>query len=464
MDAQSLLTRPEGKTLEFKRDLSSPDRVLRTLVAFANTAGGTILIGVEDKTRRVLGLADPLTEEERIANLIASSISPQLVPEIEILPWRSTQLLAVQIHPEWSTPHFLTTLGPDKGVFVRVGSTNRHAEPSIIAELQRNAGTQSYDEYPVPKLSDDALDLEMAASMFAGIREIGASDLQPLKLVTVHRGRMVPTVAGVLLIARNRFSQFPDAYIKAARFEGSTRSRVLDLQEIRSALPRMVDDAVAFVQKHTIRSAVFGGTRRVEFSTFPPAAVREAVVNAIIHADYSQLGGPIRLAIYDDRLEVENPGLLPAGITIEDLQRGVSKPRNRVVARFFHELRLAEQWGSGITRMIDACLAAGLEIPEFEEFATHFRVVLREASEQDGRPIPKARVAAILRILTQRRESGASASEVAQSLATPIRTVRLQLKSLVDKGLVVALGRSPNDPQRRYYATQQQPISPLTKQ
>lgn len=106
VDALSLLTRPEGKTLEFKRDLSSPDRVIRTLVAFANTAGGTLLVGVEDKTRRVLGVADPLTEEERVANLIAHSITPRLVPEIEILPWRRTHLLAARI--SWlytSTPN-----------------------------------------------------------------------------------------------------------------------------------------------------------------------------------------------------------------------------------------------------------------------------------------------------------------------------------------------------------------------
>jgi len=83
-------TRPGGKTLEFKRELSAPDRVPKTIVAFANTAGGTRLIGVDDRTRRVRGIGEPLDVEERLANLMSDGIAPRLLPEIEILPWRRT--------------------------------------------------------------------------------------------------------------------------------------------------------------------------------------------------------------------------------------------------------------------------------------------------------------------------------------------------------------------------------------
>jgi predicted HTH transcriptional regulator len=102
----------------------------------------------------------------------------------------------VQIYPEWSTPHYVTKLGSEAGVFIRVGSTNRQADPAIIAELKRNAGTESYDEYPVPKLKPDILDTGLAADLFAGIRSLNTQDLATLKLTTVHRGRTVPTVAG----------------------------------------------------------------------------------------------------------------------------------------------------------------------------------------------------------------------------------------------------------------------------
>lgn len=121
-------------------------------------------------------------------------------------------------------------------------------------------------------------------------------------------------------------------------------------------------------------------------------------------------------------------------LTIEDLRRSVSKPRNRAVARFFHELRLAEQWGTGIPRMTEACLAAGLAIPEFEELATHFRVTLRVAESEVAAPrakVLKAREDAALRILRERSESGASARELAQALGVTDRTARTDLHHLI---------------------------------
>ena len=108
----------------------------------------------------------------------------------------------------------------------------------------------------------------------------------------------------------------------------------------------------------------------------PPAAVREAVINAVTHADYAQRGAPISVSMLDDRLEVENPGLLPFGLTVEDLPRGIPRLRNRVIGRVLHALGLIEQWGSGVQRMAAACRDAGLAAPVFEEIATRFRVTL----------------------------------------------------------------------------------------
>ena len=121
MDLVDLLKRPEGKTLEFKRDLSTPEGALKTIVAFANTAGGTLLLGVEDRTRHVRGVLEPLDLEERLANLISDLVVPRLVPELEILPWRRTHVLAVQVHPSSSRPHYLKREGLDGGVYVPCG-------------------------------------------------------------------------------------------------------------------------------------------------------------------------------------------------------------------------------------------------------------------------------------------------------------------------------------------------------
>jgi predicted HTH transcriptional regulator len=111
-----LLKRPEGKRLEFKRDLSSPENVLRTLVAFANTAGGVLVIGIEDGSKIVRGVATPLDVEERLTNLVSDSVAPRLLPDIEILPWRGKQVVGVEIYPSASRPHHIRAEGAERGV------------------------------------------------------------------------------------------------------------------------------------------------------------------------------------------------------------------------------------------------------------------------------------------------------------------------------------------------------------
>jgi len=222
-----LLKQPEGKTLEFKRDLSSPDGVLRSIVAFANTAGGTLLIGVEDKSRHVRGVKDPLATEERLANLVSDNIMPRLAPELEILSWRRTHVLAVQVFPSPSRPHYLRAAGLANSAYVRVGSTNRRADSEMIAELRRFARGESFDEQPLAELDSEALDFRVASELFAPIRRLKTHDLETLKLIARHQGRKVPTVGGILLFGKERERYFPDAWIPAGRFQGNDRSHIV---------------------------------------------------------------------------------------------------------------------------------------------------------------------------------------------------------------------------------------------
>lgn len=448
MDLIELLKLPEGKSLEFKRDLSSPDGVLRSLVAFANTAGGTLLIGVEDKTRHVRGVKEPLAIEERLANLISDNIAPRLIPELEILPWRrGAHVLAVQVYPSSVRPHYLKGAGLENGVFVRVGSTNRRAEPEMVEEMRRFARGESFDERPLPELDSEALDFRAASELFAPVRRLKRSDLETLRLVARHQGRTVPTVGGVLLFGKERERYFPDAWIQAGRFMGQDRSRIADTAEIRLHLPLAVEEAIAFVRKHDTRAADIGAVRRTERWGLPPAAVREAVINAVVHADYAQRGAPIRISIFDDRLEVENPGLLPFGLTVEDLHHGISKLRNRVLGRVFHALGLIEQWGSGIQRMTTACREAGLDAPLFEEIGTHFRVSLYTARKHPPRVDQVEQ--AILDALSAGK--GLSTQQVAAKIKRSPRATRTRLLSLVTRGLVAEVGTSPQDPRRQYF-------------
>ena len=448
-----MLRRPEGKTLEFKRELSSPDGALKTIVAFANTAGGTLIVGVDDGSHRVRGVLEPLDLEERLANIISDRIAPRLVPEMEILPWRRTQILAVQVHPSSARPHFIIREGVERGVYVRVGSTNRRADSELIAELRRFARGEVFDERPMPDLDSEAIDFRAASESFAPIRTLARRDLESLRLLADHQGRKVPTVGGMLLFGRERERYFPDAWIQAARFRGTDRSHIADHVEIRSLPVRAVEDAIDFIEKHTLHGADIGRLRRTERWSLPPVALREAVINAVAHTDYSQLGTPLRLAIFDDRIEVENPGLLPFGLTIEDLPSGVSKLRNRVIGRVFHSLGLIEQWGSGIQRMTAACVESGLAAPRFEELAARFRVTL--FTERTHIPTLDDTDEAILASLSSGR--GKLTSEIAAIIGLTSRATRTRLARLVGRGLLREIGTGPQDPKRQYFLTERGP-------
>ncbi len=447
MDIVEILRRPEGQTLEFKRDLSSPAGALRTIVAFANTAGGTLVVGVEDRSRNVRGVPEPLDEGERLANLISDRIVPRIVPELEILPWRRTQVVAVQVHPSAARPHHVASDGPDRGVYVRVGSTNRRADHEMVEELRRFARGEAFDERPIPELDSEALDFRAASESFAPVRKLARRDLETLRLLTDHQGRKVPTVGGLILFGRERERRFPDAWLHAGRFTGTDRSHIVDRVEIRSLPVRAVDEAIAFVEKHTMHGADIGRMRRRERWSLPPIAVREAIINAVAHTDYAQRGAPLRLAIFDDRLEIENPGLLPFGLTVEDLPRGVSKLRNRVIGRVFHALGLIEQWGSVIQRMTSACVESGLAAPVFEELATRFRVTL--ATERVARPTLDQADQTILATLAGGK--GRLTSEIAKAIGLTPRATRTRLARLVGRGLVRDIGTGPQDPKRRYF-------------
>lgn len=368
-------TLPEGKTLEFKRDLSSPRPILKTLVAFANTAGGRLLIGVDDH-RQVVGVAHPLDEEERICSLIADSISPRLVPSVELTTMEDKTILVVEVFLSGLRPHYLKADGPENGVYVRLGSTNRQADRELIGELRRTAEGVAFDELPMPDLSQDDLDVAAIRDQFRGNHRLDEEELFSLKLLTREQGRAVPTKGAVLLFGKDRTRHFPDAWIQCGRFVGRDKADIFDHMETHDHLPKAVESIMLFLKKHAMRGADFSEIRRKDVWSIPLGILREVVINALVHADYSQRGAPTRIAFYDDRIEVENPGILLPGMTIDDMKQGISKIRNHVIARVFRELNLIEQWGSGIRRIIKEAEALGLPELQIREIGMRMRVTV----------------------------------------------------------------------------------------
>jgi predicted HTH transcriptional regulator len=184
-----------------------------------------------------------------------------------------------------------------------MGSTNRRADEAQLEEMRRFGQAGAFDEQPIPDLNSEALDFRVASELFFPTRKLAPSAFRTLRITAMYQGREVPTVGGYLLFGKDRFDRYPDAWIQAGRFAGANRSRILDSAEIRSHLPRAADEAIAFVRKHLSREAVIGPLRRVDRWTVPLVALREAVMNAIVHADYAERGAPIRVAVFDGRFE-----------------------------------------------------------------------------------------------------------------------------------------------------------------
>lgn len=376
---KELVNQPEGKTLEFKRDTSSPKNWLKTLVAFANSAGGKLVFGISND-RTVLGVASPLDEEERICNQIADSIAPRLAPNIEFFTVENKTLLLVEVFPSNQRPHHLRTEGPELGVYVRLGSTNRQADRELIAELQRSVAGQRFDELPMPNLQAADLDLQETAKWFGRDSPLSTAELETLHLLVPHQGKTVPSQGAILLFGTDRLRHFPDAWVQCGRFLGNEKIDIFDHTEFNCSLPHAVEEVILFLKKHAFRGADLSETRRKDVWSIPLEILREIIINAFVHADYSQRGGPIRIAFMDNRIEVENPGILLPGLTVDDIRNGTSRIRNNVIARVFREIRLIEQWGTGVRRIFAEAERHGLPEPRIEEMGMRLRftVFLKE--------------------------------------------------------------------------------------
>jgi len=379
----------ESKTLELKRDLSSPTGPLRTITAFANSAGGRLVIGIADDGT-VVGVEDPLAEEERVASLIDDWISPQLVPAIDLVPLADKTVLVVDVPLSTRRPHYITRQGPEAGVYVRLGSSTRQADPALVAELERNAHGIAFENLPEPRATLTDLDLSALAELRG--RATDTDDLLALGLAAKQGDQIVPTYAGILSACPDPTRFLPSAWVQCGRLRGPHGTDIFDQVEIHGPMPLAVDQAVEFLLKHAYKTAVFGRVRRRDVYSIPVEPVREVIVNALVHAGYAERGTPIRIGFYDDRIQVDSPGLLLPGMTTDTMRR-VSRLRNPALARVFREAGIMEQWGTGVQRVFEQIAEAGLPEPLIEEIQDRVRVTIYVPSHDPARP-PKTAGAA----------------------------------------------------------------------
>jgi predicted HTH transcriptional regulator len=442
---QDLFIREEGKTLEFKENAQSLPGIIKTVVAFANTAGGTIVIGVEDRTKKIVGVVDPLEDEMRIINAISASVMPQLTPNIEIQSYRKKTLILIQV-PYAIGPYHFKKEGTST-VYVRFGSTNRIADSDTISNIKALAQNITFDERPCAQAPKDSLDWKGIEKVFAAEnKEITKNKARSMGMLTIHSGTDHPTNGGILLFGENRSQFFPDAIVRCVRFAGLTRTHSSDHRDIDQHLPVAIDDILDFITKNTFTATKIGPKKRVNIPQYPDAAIREAVINAIVHTDYSIKGSSIIVAIFDDRIEITNPGGIAYGLSLEDALAGSSRARNRVIARTFHFLGLVEQWGSGLQKIIESCIQNGLSVPKFEEIGSQFRVTIYSTK------LEKTTVERWQQSLLEHVHSigEINTKDAAKFWKIDIRSARRRIKKLVDKRLLIKTGVSKNDPYGKY--------------
>lgn len=438
----------ESETLELKSSLSEKEEIFETISAFSNKKGGTILIGI-DPSGTVLGVSIGKNTIENLAADIKQATDPKIFPEINVLKINSKQVIQIKI-PEYPIkPVFVK----DK-VFIRVGKSNQKASADKIRWFINQQNRRHWDsEISSAKLSDlSDKKIKLFIRKYEDERDIliefPSSTEAILRKLNLLKGKK-PVNAAVLLFSKEPQLHFYNSIIKCARFKGNEAIDFLDFQDIEGTIIEQVPASLNFIRKHIkISAEIKGKPERDEIWEIPKEALREAIINAICHRDYESPAN-IQIRIFDNRLEIWNPGLLPENLSIDQLKKEhPSIPRNELIAKCFYMIKFIEQWGTGTNRIIRLCKEYGMKEPEFKQFGETFVVCFsRDLTEKK---VPELKINLTQKKIIQflSKVGKASSSEISNKLNVDQRTVTRNIKQL--KEMIIWTGKSKKDPYGYY--------------
>lgn len=378
-DLLQLIANGENSNVEFKRDNLRPRTLAKELVAFLNFDGGRVLLGVDDDGT-VSGLQhDPGETEEWVMNVARDKIRPSIIPHFQVLrdvePGR--HVAVVRVEKGW-TVHVRYHNGKEE-YYIRAGSrvdTMRREE--LERAFQRRAGLRP-ELRPVTGSSLDDLDQRRLRDYFERIRGQDVPDadnadawtelLVNTEIMTDEAEPPVCSVAGILLFGESPKRYLPQSGIQATAYPGTEKEyETIEHDDLRGAMVALfsatdgeasivenglVEQAMSFVRRNIqVASEITEGGQRVDRREYPMDAVREAVVNALVHRDYLMDATDIKLSIYDDRLEVISPGRLPNTITPERMRAGTRAARNQLLKDVMGDYNYMEHRGLGVPRTI----------------------------------------------------------------------------------------------------------------
>jgi len=385
-----MLEAGENSYVEFKKDTISPRHLAEEIVAFANSEGGRILLGVDDNGQR-MGITRPDLEEWCL-NICRTGVNPGLIPGFEMVRFPDHKDVAVLTIPKGMARPYQSSSGH---YYVRVGSQKREATREELGRLFQGSGMVTYDETPVWGTSVTDIDRHAVADYFHRFHDFDPfAEPEETERILINAGILtreemtggvVATVGGLLLFGLRPEEKLPQSGVTVARIRETTiADELVDRTVIQGRLPDVADKSVERIRVGVPTPVYFTGTRRIDHQLFPAKVLREAIVNALVHRNYSIAGSQIRVFIFDDRVEFHSPGRPPNSVTVERMRIGVSFARNPQLLRYMQNLGYIERLGRGIPMILKEMRKAGAREPELEVIGEEFVVTLYPA------PVPAA--------------------------------------------------------------------------
>lgn len=429
----------ETETVELKSIVM--DDIKKEIIAFANCDGGTVYVGVADDGT-VLGIENADECALQISNMVRDAVKPDVTMFIhyETLDCEGKAVVAVNIQRGTNRPYYLAKKGlRPEGVYVRQGYSSVPATDTAIRQMIKETDGDSFENM---RSINQALTFEATKKEFEKRNvAFGQPQMQTLKIVSADG---IYTNLGLLLS-----EQCPHT-IKAAVFEGINQNVFKDRRELSGSLMQQLNEVYDYIDFHNQTHATFQKLLRIDTRDYPEVAVREALLNSLVHRDYSFRASTL-ISIYEDRIEFVSIGGLLPGLELDDLMMGVSVCRNPHLANVFYRLQLIEAYGTGMKKIMGAYADAPVQ-PKIMTTNNAFKIILPnvnavqktakapEEIEKTAVPISDPNKEKILRFLTEHqvitRKEAQALLEVSQSTAGRV------LKSMVDNGQLKQLGGS----------------------
>lgn len=345
--------------------------IKKTVVAFANTEGGILYIGIND-AGEVVGLENIDAVMQQVANTLKDSIAPDIMPFVKIraVEKKERQIIEVLVQNGTSRPYYIREKGlKPSGVYVRQGSSNQPLSDEGIRRMLVDSTGKSYEAM---RSMQQELTFTVLEKHFAN-HHLLLQEAQMRTLKLIGEDGLYTNLALLL-------SEQCEHTLKVAVFQGTTRAVFRDRREFTGSLLQQLYDAYAFIDNYNKTKATFQGLERIDTKDYPQEAVREVLLNCLIHRDYSFSGSTL-VNIYDDRIEFISLGGLVSGLRMETIFIGVSQSRNPALAAVFYRLRLIESFGTGIEKIQQSYQERSRK-PEFIAVYGGFKVILPNVNEK----------------------------------------------------------------------------------